>query len=659
MSSTLNNKNSLRSAANPDNIHDLEEARKLNIFFDKKSSLPNNGEDQSQPPDTPDSNSNAESNKTPRNKPSLAKKHLSKHAYTDRVQMDRLLARPEFRIKSYWQVLWSSLSFFRAPPDKVCKFFVINRLPQICNMLEQLVAEVRIIFPRSDHGRNVRLRTDSPFSYKVLNVIRHWNISRISAMVGFLQHHSDNVYISDLKHLIRLIYQPIFTLDAVDADEHFPFILNNLYRLLPLNYDRADSAEAWKKTIETMTHLYREVSREACYALYPLLMSMLCEKWCDYSTFLTDYRQEIYEFLELKEEGCIIPPKGIGNVFLSIDDLGAEDVNSETVVLTEENSNQKSEKQSLERVMQNGLETLDMLFPGAGWNQPTVFPDFYQYFVHVFHFKKGVDCLHPQNPVLQIFILEQILQDLFYGWHSMIKFSETGNEHPLVKLIIGWQQGFEKLIYHDYLKLLAEYYSYFSLAAEFRQKAYGRKITNEINYFMKNMILPFYDYSGSGNIDVPLSEYDNIFNKIEALYHELDKIAAMPDKTAYIGNSSAPFVFDVPNPVSKRLFSLFGAENRSNEILITLTHEITAVLHYLVNCPDSWAYTIDHHKKIFRSKSFTNMLPMEWRDQGLNPDDIFRHSIERLRLQAIQKFERTEPVTKHERVPEQASEKEV
>jgi hypothetical protein len=610
--------------------HDPQEARKLDNFFNKSSEQPTKPAGSNHAPRTQNTNARA-------GEPVSARKYEDRITYADRIQMDRFLALPEFRIKSFWQVVYSTFSFFRSPPDKVCRYFVSKRLPKICDTLEQLISAVRIIFPRNNLTKNARLREYSFFSYKVLNVIRHWNISRIAALTGFLQNHAGNVYLSDLKHLIRLIYQPIFILDAVDADEHMPFILNNLYRQFPQN---DENNKARKKNIEIVTQLYREMSREICYALYPLLMKLTCKKWYDYGTFMTDHRQEVYAFLEIKETDCIIPPEKFDNVLLGTDDIKSTG-GAETAVKPEEKSGEESEEQRLKHVMQSGLKTLEILFPGSGWNQPEYFPDFYQYFAHVYDFKKGVDCIHPQNPLLQLFVLAQILQNLFFGWHGMIAIPGNDAHHPLGRLIIDWQEGFDKLVYRSYLKLLSEYYGHFSLAVEFRPKAYGRKITNEIHYFTKNMILPYYEYSGPGNVDLPVSEYDNIFNKIDALYHELDKIVSLPDKSEYINNVYAPFVFDVPNPVSKRLFSLFDEGNRSNEILITMSHEITAVIHYLLNSPDSWAYHVDRYKKIFRSRTFTNIIPVEWRDQGLNPDDIFRHSIGRLRLQALQKFKKT------------------
>jgi hypothetical protein len=605
-------------------------------FFSKTRILP----DTAPPPDMAPHPRNADSavamNKFNREKPDRAEKSRNFIAYADRLEMDRFLAQPEFRIKSHRQVLQSTFSFFSAPPDKVCKFFVTKRLPEIYDTIEQLVSAVRIIFPRNDQNRNEKLREYSVFSYNVLNVIRHWNIARIATLIGHFQQYSRNVYITDLKPLTRLIYRPIIILDAVNAGQHIPIILRNLYGLILAKTGKPVLTKKQEKIIQDLTYQYEKISREICYELYPLLMKMLCHKWHDYNTFFTGYHEKICEFLEIQESQCIIPPEQIDRVVANIDEITDADkeVSAKNTGGEDEAAGERLEKQKLEKTMKSGLETLEILFPGSGWNQPENFPDFYQYFVYVFDFKKGVDHIHPENPVLQSFILAQILQDLFYGWRSMMSRTHS----PLARLITEWQKECEALLNHDYLKLLTEYYNYFSIATQFRSKDYGQKIIGEINSFTKFSLFPFYNYAIPNNIGLRQDGRGKLWDKIQALYHELDRIASMPNEAAYINKRSAPFVFDVPNPVSRRLFSLFEKEARSNEILITVTHEIAAVFHYLTNCPDSWAYSAEHYKKIFRSRSSTGIIPAKRQYQDLNPDNTFRNSIEKLRWQANEKF---------------------
>jgi hypothetical protein len=321
--------------------HDPLKNRKLDNFFDKNSDRPGKTGGLTQAPRFQKRSINGVLDEEKRDEAVFEKKQKNWTAYIDRVQMDRVFAQSEFRIKNFGQVFHSTFSFFRPPPDKVCKFFVTKRLPEMCGTLEQLISAVRIIFPHSNQGENTLLQEYSSFSYKVLNVIRHWNISRIASMIGILQNHANNVYVFDLKHLLRLIYQPIFILDAVDADEYFPFILGNLYLPVSPKDGNAEKNKVSKKTIETVTQLYREVSRKICYVMHPLLMKLTCKKWYDYSTFITEHRQEIYDFLEIKETDCVIPPEDFGDILPGADDK--ENTETVTVARPEEKSNEEPE----------------------------------------------------------------------------------------------------------------------------------------------------------------------------------------------------------------------------------------------------------------------------------------------------------------------------
>jgi hypothetical protein len=562
-----------------------------------------------------------------------------KISYADRTKMDRFLALPEFRIKSRWQVLRSTLTFFNEPPEKVCKFFVTKRLPEICDVLEQLITTARIILPRNDQDRSAWLRVHSPFSYNVLNVLRRWNISRIASLTGRLQNHPRNVYISELKKLTQLIYRTIVILDAVDADRHIPVMVNKVYRLIYAEGEGIAFTGKQKKTIQNLTYQYGKVSGRVRYALYPLLMKLLCAEWYDYETFFREHRQRIYDFLDIKKGDCVIPPRWAEPIVSDIDEIKniGKKADSEN---PDEDDDEQRLNQKLEQTLKNGLKTLEILFPGSGWNRPQFFPDFYQYFAHVFDFEKDVQRIHPENPVLQILVLSHILQDVFYGLsHVVIRPKDNADALSLEKLIFDWQEAVEKLIYHDYFKLLTDYFDYFSVASQFRKKPYGERVANELHYFTKNFLLPFFDCSVElEDIHFSVNDHGNLFSKIDALYEKFESIVSTPDKTVFIDNFSHPFVFDMPNPVSKRLFSLFHKEFRTNEILITIAHEITAVIHYFINSPDSWAYVSDHRRKKFRSMDSAGLIPLEWQDKGMDPDSIFRNSIEILRQEAAEKF---------------------
>jgi hypothetical protein len=366
-------------------------------------------------------------------------------------------------------------------------------------------------------------------------------------------------------------------------------------------------------------------------------MKLLCAKWYDYETFFTEHRQRIYEFLDIKKGDCVIPPRWTEPIVSDIDEIEHIDKKTDSEN-TDGDDDGQSLNQKLEQALKNGLQTLEILFPESGWRRPQFFPDFYQYFAHVFDFEKDVQRIHPENPVLQIIVLSHILQNVFYGLrHAVIKPEDNTDDPSLEKRMLDWQEAVEKLICHDYFKLLTDYFDCFSGASQFQEKPYGERVTSDLHCFTKKFVLPFFDCSVEReDVHFSADDHGNLFSKIDALYKKFEGIVSAPDKTAFIGNVSAPVVFDIPNPVSRRLFSLFYKEFRTNEILIAIAHEITAVLHYLINSPDSWAYAFDYRGKKFRSLDFAGLDPLEW--QGPNPDNIFRNSIETLRQQAVEKF---------------------
>jgi hypothetical protein len=53
--------------------------------------------------------------------------------------------------------------------------------------LELLVTSTRNMLPRNNVQRTETLRNNSPFAFRVLETIRHWNIERIASELAHLQ----------------------------------------------------------------------------------------------------------------------------------------------------------------------------------------------------------------------------------------------------------------------------------------------------------------------------------------------------------------------------------------------------------------------------------------------------------------------------------------
>jgi hypothetical protein len=560
--------------------------------------------------------------------------------YKDRVELDTLMGKWEFSIKSAWQVLLSEISFFRPPPDRVSTYFVQKRMPLIYETLEQLVTTVRILLPRNNHKRSSLLRETSPFSFNVLNVIRHWDLGKISNSLSKMQFAPKNVYVSDFRDILRAVYRPIMILDAIKPDEHCKLIITNLYYAI---YAEAAyySIPSRDEIILTFTILIKRLNEEVRYFLYPLLLKVLCRRYEPYDTFFVNRKFEIGNFLEMKPEDRIVPPIIIENVD---DDAGGESENDNVEQVRREIKTHKPEEDEENTLLsecETGLKILSILFPQSGWARPSEFPDFYQYYAHILPLHKASEMLDPENPVSQIMILCAILQEVFYGWGNITLVPEKPNDTTLYTLINSWNHPLEQCYDLYYAYPLIELYDYYTQAHQFRQKSYGDKMEHNLLWITLTAFLPKLKVRLQHMGPVKDNEFSPLCVWVEDLYKQLkiiNKSLEVPfysyernSHHLFARNLYKQWYFDIPNPVSKRLNSLVPKEARTNAHLMKITFYIVSTLHYLMNDETSWAYSANT-KKTFRSRDEAGISPEAWKDAGLNPDTFFRDEVELLRI---------------------------
>jgi hypothetical protein len=301
----------------------------------------------------------------------------------------------------------------------------------------------------------------------------------------------------------------------------------------------------------------------------------------------------------------------------------------------------------------------------------------YQYYAHIFAYNVDVEHIDRQNIVMQILVLSKILSDLFAGWRDIDIDFNAADDTAFSNMLFSWHNTVETLINQHYLKLLVELFNYYSTAAQFRQTEYGDNLFRQIQVFSKEKLLPCLQFIVVPKYSASMPKEPAIFSTIETLYkyfeeivisiercgtkieqsdaeklHEIvneekekvRRILYAEDENALnarrkagciTGNLDAPYHFDVPTPVTKRLAALIPKEQRTNAVLIRITYRVAAVLHYLLNDEKSWAYTASP-RKIFRSSDNVGIVPSVFNDKGINPDNIFRISIDALRVKARQ-----------------------
>ncbi|MDR2313129.1 MAG: hypothetical protein LBE02_01180 [Spirochaetaceae bacterium] len=609
-----------------------------------------------------------------------------KAGYWERIKIDKYCGQGEFEIKNSTQILVSMLSIFTDPPDYVNPAFVNRKMNGYYKRIEMLVTSVRSLLPRNSLKRNERLKKASPFAFSILDTLRYWNIDQISVILSRLQTRPRSTKVSDFTEILRYIYRPLYILERLDPEIHIKGAFKLLYKLLYLE-NPVEAKEKYQELIRNALFSYGVIRRDVRYQLYPMLLKLLSACWIPYESFFEERKNRLMAFLQLTEKDRINPqvehgaegaaalsqegPDQAGAPDLPVGDAaneapadkvppdktpadGApEDEAPEDEALTEEERARRQIRDSENKALERGLRALETLFPKAGWDRIHLFPDFFPYFSDVFSLKKRVELIAPTDPLQQVYILTRIIEELFFGLRYTVFgviMGPDGNseriDEPMTRIINTWsgisEEGFDK----GYLPKLDEYCRLLENTAESRNSNYAKRLINDLHWGKRLYFLPYYRFESI--MPPPFQK-----NSIQALYPEartlrryLSTIAAgieQGNKRGGAENRSPcdgvdnpwdPYVFQVPNPVSKRLDLLLAPKKRNNASLIYFTLAVTVVLDHLLNNEDSWAY--ERTGFLFRSENGEGIRPLFGVDTKIDTETIFKQALKKRQLAAAQ-----------------------
>jgi hypothetical protein len=573
--------------------------------------------------------------------------------YRERIKMDSQEARTEFKIKTWFQSFRSKLAFFYKPPDVVSKVFVITKMEDYILPLNKLVNKVRLIFPRNNTARSKKFKQNNPFAFSILDTIRYWNIEKISASLARLQAHPRAVVISDFQEIIKEFYRPLILLEMLDSEEDVSKAVVSLDYMLENDPDN----QITNSTQDEIAILFDKVTEDTRWRLYPFLLKFISDSFIPCESFFNEYESKIRAFLGISPQDIIRPSRGEehqdANAAKDTTQTTEEADTDEGLMLgmptpgMEENPAHPVSPNSKPKAVQRGLNVLEQLFPEAGWETLDAFPDIYHYFVKSLSLKKNADVIDPVNPMLQALVLMQILEELFYGFRS-ITFNEVGFDLPeFLEIIDEWHKLIENCFERAYLPRLAEFVKLFYNPLEPKQKIYTMKLREELNWLARLFLFPSLKIDSFSQMPVHKNDVTPIFPKIRILRQDFVVIAEEIEKALQEGGASVrahcaavknpwdPYVFQVANPLSKRLDMLLGKENRTNISLIYYTLSVLTVLDYFINNPNSWAYQTNT-AKLFRSSDAEGLLPESLPEAFIDADAVFMRSIEKLKAQSAQ-----------------------
>ena len=593
-----------------------------------------------------------------------------KSSYWERVKMDKYCGQVEFEIKSSGQVVVSMLSLLSDPPDYVSPVFVNRRMNDYYKRIELLVTSVRALFPRNNLRRNERLKKASPFAFSILDTFRYWNIEQISSNLSRIQSRPRTVRIVDFTEILRDIYKPLYTLEKLDMETHIKGSFKLLYKVLYLE-NPTEAKAKYQELIRTALSSYGIIVRDIRFQLYPMLMKLLSHCLVPYEFFFQERKNRIQAFLQVSERNRISPQMEHAATEAEVTEIAEEAEKTEDAEehpetkeifdesrmdepLTEEERQQQQVHESRTKALERGLSALETLFPKAGWERITLYPDLYPYFSDVFKFKKGAELIAPTDPIQQVYILSRILEELFFGLRYTafgVIMGPDGSpermDESMNRIINNWQRIIELSFDKEYLPRLTEYCHLLENTAESRTSNYAKRLLNELYWTKRLFFLPYYKFESIMPPPFQKNTTDALYPEVRSLRRCLTSIAAgieQGNKRGGADNRSPcdgidnpwdTYVFQVPNPVSKRLDLLLAPKRRNNASLIFFTLAVTVVLDHLMNDEDSWAYN-DRAGFLFRSENGQGARPLFGVESKVDSEQLFKVALRKRQIAAAQ-----------------------
>ena len=594
-----------------------------------------------------------------------------KLGYRERVKIDQYAGQVIFEIKTPVQILTSVLSFFKEPADYVNPRFVTKRMNEYYGKLEKLVTASRNLFPKNNAKRNGQLKRASPFVFKIMDILRSWNIEQISKNISDLQSHPREVRVSDFKELLIEIYKPLFILSDLNL-ENIKTAFKLIYKILYIE-SPMEAKDKYQDVIRNIIASIMEMRRDAQFGMYPLLMKLISDRFIPYERFFIERRQRFMAFLNVTEAEQL---KASDLVTQQVENIDVEElqksedeetpeepegINAEGEEKAEDPNDPKviarRAREEAERIEQKTLDhgkaALEAIFPKAGWDKLEEYPDLYPYFANVYSMRGGYELIAPADQLQQISVLMNILDDLFIGLRYVNFGVVTGPNGRPVKvidelgdIINNWRDGIESSFNKEYLPRLSEYCRMLENSEESRSSIYARKVLNDLHWIKRLYYLPYYKFDSLGPPPFQKQDVIPIYSQVRQIRKYLTAVAVGIEQGIRSGGAAAkapcdginnpwePYNFQVPNPVSKRLDLLLPPERRNNATLIFFTLPTVAILDNIINNENSWAYG-SRPGPLFRSIKGEGITPLFGVDNKLDADQIFKDSLKKKPTQNV------------------------
>ncbi|MBN1699316.1 MAG: diguanylate cyclase [Spirochaetales bacterium] len=567
--------------------------------------------------------------------------------FIDRVKLDFLCSKPEYRLKPLSGAIASLFSLFIQVPDYVNPMFIKKAHLFFYTALYNFITSIRGLFTktRPDVMEEV---AKHPLYGKVLTVIKKWDITAINLELNILRKYPYRQTVKRLSRLCRYVYEPFAILFDIEPDTHIREAIRWAY-----NINMSHTPEKGKiqdrirnfyyEAIKFLPVIFHDIKR----MFYPLLLKQMTNRFATYEEFLLNYRSDILGFLNLTEDQVIKPAEG--NEPVSTNEETALEDKTPKPGDGEDIGEKPAQSETAGTAVNDGITLLQFLFPGAGWNRLNVYPDLYPYFQPLFRFPSGFELIPRSDPLHQVMILASIIHYLLYGFRN-IKFNIVRNERleavsvkeKIDSLLSIWPVFVDDVIGDYYVSQLSDYCRHLEKDKKFGKTEVAEKLVNEMNSIKKTFFLPYYRMTFSkivtGILKKPYpklytitEEFTPLLGRLSMEIHQQlkekrekekrgEKIKLKDLKCEGILNPWDKYDFGLMNPVSKRLDRLLvqrvrerdGStkiiDRRTNANIVIYSHTLMAMLNDLVNEKTSYFYN-PPDSCLFRSTGDAGTIP--------------------------------------------------
>jgi len=565
--------------------------------------------------------------------------------YGDRIRMNFLCTRSEHGIKTKANAFFSIFSFFLPYRDLAAPAYILHMEEGFYTSVENLTVSVRALLavyrrvfrytdteeiPPADSGTVSEEPLDNLLA--PLQVIAEWNIEGLSNEIGRLQAAPEKWEIDSLKSVARNLFLPMVRCTKLEPDRQILKALRYVYR--KLRGRRLSIPGAAKKidtfyavAVEELGVVFSSVKRRN----YPLLMKLAASKYRTFDTIFGEELERIKTFLHLTDEDILDPEK--------LKQAAEERRTGERESACDGPAEERGEAEPAGQPPESseGLRLLAAMFPRAGWEGLKETPDFYAYYQPIFDFPHGFELVPPEDPLMTVYVLTALLQELFYGFRNIdFGFMRDELENPInVKKDIHacldtWHLFTEDVLGKQYIPLLKEYCRRLEQDLRFRGSDYGRKIESELHWIKRYYFFPYYFFEAEQGSRPIFSEHiPKQYETVSVLKLLLSCVAeeiedSERDVLDSVKNPRFPFHFDMETITSRRFAAALTKQGGSTENteLIAGTLSILGVLDSLMNDPLSPAYGEEGTEtpNLFRSEGGKGFIPL----YSVEPVDTLR-----------------------------------